>query len=193
MLAIGADAGQRIQGFLTEGLVEAFLHELCIAEDRRERSPQLVAHVGHKLVPVLAGDLEVLDGLGKLACACLHLFEEPGVLNGNHRLVCGGGGEVICPDERLAKEALGPAEGLLEVTPLHPISVKGLGARVSTRGLTPPAPASRSRALLAGAPRWNIPGRSHSTERAFGRGQVFTVIGGSGVGKSCVVWGSSTY
>jgi len=58
---------------------------------------------------------------------------------------------------RLAQEALGPAKGLVEVTPLHPINVKGLGARVSRPALTLPEPASRLRALLAGAPRWSIP------------------------------------
>src|SRR5262245_35341559 len=34
--AVGADAGERVQGFLAEGLVEAFLHELGITENRRQ-------------------------------------------------------------------------------------------------------------------------------------------------------------
>ena len=73
--------------FLAQRLVEAFLHEFGVAEDGGERRPQLVAHVGDELRLVLAGDLEVLDGLGKFARARLHLLEQPRILDGDHGLV----------------------------------------------------------------------------------------------------------
>jgi hypothetical protein len=38
-------------------------------------------------VLVLAGELEVLDRLGKLASTCLHLVEKAHILNGNNSLV----------------------------------------------------------------------------------------------------------
>src|SRR5262249_15808924 len=60
----------------------------------RERSPQLVAHVGYKLVLVLACDFEIFYGLGKLAGACLHLFEQPRVFNRDYGLVRKGIDEV---------------------------------------------------------------------------------------------------
>jgi hypothetical protein len=46
-----------------------------------------VAHVGHKLVLVLAGDFEVLDSLGKLTRPRLNFFEKARVLNGDDGLV----------------------------------------------------------------------------------------------------------
>jgi hypothetical protein len=36
---------------------------------------------------VLAGNLQILDSLGKFAGACLHLLEEARVFNGDHGLV----------------------------------------------------------------------------------------------------------
>src|SRR5262249_51142367 len=53
----------------------------------REWAPELVAHVGHELVVVLARDLEVLDDLGKLQSGRLNLVEKRRVLDGDHRLV----------------------------------------------------------------------------------------------------------
>src|SRR5262249_53569505 len=41
MLAVGADAGKGIEGLLTQGLVEAFLHEFGEAEDRGKRRSEL--------------------------------------------------------------------------------------------------------------------------------------------------------
>ena len=55
---------------------------------------QFVAHVGHELVLVLAGDLEIVDGLCKLARPCLHLFEKARVLDRNHSLIGEGGHEL---------------------------------------------------------------------------------------------------
>jgi len=68
-------------------LVEPLLYELGVAQNGRERCPQLVAHVGHELVFVLARDLEVLDGFGKLAGSRLHFFEKARVFNRDHGLV----------------------------------------------------------------------------------------------------------
>jgi hypothetical protein len=62
VLAVGVDAGQGIQRFLTEGLVEAFLHQLGVAE----RCSKLVAHVGDELRLVLTGDLKIFDSSGKV-------------------------------------------------------------------------------------------------------------------------------
>src|SRR5215467_8120466 len=87
MLAVGADASEGVERFRSLRLVEALLDEFGIPENGRERCPQLMAHVGHELVLVLARDLEVLDGLGKLARARLRFFEEARVLNRNHGLV----------------------------------------------------------------------------------------------------------
>jgi len=47
-----------------------------------------VAHVGHELVLVLAGDLEVFDRFGKFASARLYLLKQPGVLYRYDCLVC---------------------------------------------------------------------------------------------------------
>ena len=80
VLAVGADARERVDRFLGRRLVEAFLHELGVAEDGGERGPQLVAHVGDELRLVLAGDLE-------LAALLRDLLEQASVLNGDHGLV----------------------------------------------------------------------------------------------------------
>ena len=61
-------------------LVEAFLHQLGIAEDGGERGSQLMAHVGDELRLVLAGDL-------KLAALLGDLLEQAGVLQGDGGLV----------------------------------------------------------------------------------------------------------
>ena len=61
-------------------LVEAFLHQLGIAEDGGERGPQLVAHVGDELRLVLAGDLQFAALLGDL-------LEQASVLQRDGRLV----------------------------------------------------------------------------------------------------------
>ena len=87
MLAVGADAREGIERFRTLGFVEALLHQLCVTQDGGERGPQLVAHVGDELRFVLAGDLEVLDGLSKLLGSRLHLLEESCVLNGDYCLI----------------------------------------------------------------------------------------------------------
>src|SRR5215472_15237429 len=87
MLAVGADAGERIERFRSLWLVEAFLDEFRIAQNGCKRGSELVAHVGHELVLVLARDLEVLDGLGKLTRTRLHLLEKPRVFNRDYGLV----------------------------------------------------------------------------------------------------------
>src|SRR5262245_4704890 len=48
---------------------------------------RFVAHVGHELVLVLACDLEIFDGLGKLTCPRLHLFKKARVFNRDYGLV----------------------------------------------------------------------------------------------------------
>ena len=80
MLAVGADAREGIHRFLGQRLVEAFLHQLGVAEDGGERGSQLVAHVGDELRLVLAGDL-------KLAALLGDLLEQAGVLERDRRLV----------------------------------------------------------------------------------------------------------
>ena len=67
-------------GFLALRLVEAFLHQLGVAEDGGERRPQLVAHVGDELRLVLAGDLQ-------LAALLRDLLEQARVLQGDGGLV----------------------------------------------------------------------------------------------------------
>jgi len=47
-----------------------------------------MAHVGDELRLVLAGDFEIFNSLGKLARACLHFFEQAGVLDGYDSLTC---------------------------------------------------------------------------------------------------------
>ena len=89
MLAVGADAGEGVHRFLGQRLVEAFLHQLGVAEDGGERGPQLVAHVGDELRLVLARDL-------KLAALLRDLFEQPRVLDGDHGLVGEGLTSSIC-------------------------------------------------------------------------------------------------
>src|SRR5262249_42102113 len=59
MLAVGANAGERIQRFRTLGLIEALLHELGVAQDGRKRCSKLMAHIGDELRLVLAGNLEL--------------------------------------------------------------------------------------------------------------------------------------
>src|SRR5262249_30756341 len=80
VLAVGADAGQRVQGFLAEGLVETLLHELGVTENGSERGSKLVAHVGDELRFVLAGDL-------KLAALPSDLLGKTCILQCNRRLV----------------------------------------------------------------------------------------------------------
>src|SRR5215467_13703641 len=46
-----------------------------------------MAHVGHELVLVLARDLKIFDGLGKLARPRLDFLEQPHVLDRNYGLV----------------------------------------------------------------------------------------------------------
>ena len=65
VLAVGADAREGIHRFLGQRLVEAFLHQLGIAEDGGERGSQLVAHVGDELRLVLAGDLQARGSSGR--------------------------------------------------------------------------------------------------------------------------------
>jgi len=52
---------------LTKWFIEALLHHLRVAKDGGERGSELMTHVGHELRLVLAGDLQILDGFGKLA------------------------------------------------------------------------------------------------------------------------------
>ena len=80
VLAVGADAREGVHRFLGQRPVEAFLHQLGVAEDGGERGPQLVAHVGDELRLVLAGDLELAALLGDL-------LEQARVLERDGRLV----------------------------------------------------------------------------------------------------------
>jgi DNA-directed RNA polymerase subunit N (RpoN/RPB10) len=58
-LPFGADAGERIDGFLGQFPVKALLDQLGVAKGRCKRGPQLVAHVGNELLKLtaLVGDL----------------------------------------------------------------------------------------------------------------------------------------
>src|SRR5215467_10733427 len=85
--AFGADAREGIERFRSLRLVEAFLDEFGVTQNGRKRCPQLMAHVGHELVLMLAGDLEVLDGFGEFECTRLHFFEEASILYGDDSLV----------------------------------------------------------------------------------------------------------
>src|SRR5215470_8372289 len=67
VLAVGADAGEGIKRFRSLRLVEALLDEFGIPENGRKGGSELVAHVGHELVLVLACNLKIFDRLGKLA------------------------------------------------------------------------------------------------------------------------------
>jgi hypothetical protein len=78
--------------------VEAFLNELGVAKDRRERGPELMAHVGDKLRLVLASNL-------KLAALPGDFLEQASVLKRNRRLV----GEALHEaDDRSGKLAWPP-------------------------------------------------------------------------------------
>src|SRR5262249_41070315 len=90
VLAVGSDAGEGIERFRSLWLVEAFLYELGIPENGRERGPELVAHVGHELVLVLACDFQILDSFGKLPSTLLYLLEQPRVFNRDYGLVSEG-------------------------------------------------------------------------------------------------------
>src|SRR5262245_18844846 len=87
MLAVGVDTGEGVERFRTLQFIEAFLHEFGVAQDRGERRPQLMAHVGHELVLVLARYLKIFYGLCKLTCASLYLLEQPRVLDRDDGLV----------------------------------------------------------------------------------------------------------
>ena len=97
MLAVGTDAREDRQGFLRQWPVDAFLQKLGIAKHGGERRSQLMAHVGDELRLVLARDLELLDGSGKLPRPGLHFLEEPRVLDGDHRLVGKGSNKFDLP------------------------------------------------------------------------------------------------
>ena len=47
----------------------------------------IVAHIGHELVLVLARDLKIFDGLGKLPRPRLDFLEESRVLDGDNGLI----------------------------------------------------------------------------------------------------------
>src|SRR5262249_49981064 len=94
VLAVGADTGEGVERFRALRLVEAFLDELGIPENGRKRGPELVAHVGHELVLVLARDLKVFDGLGNLTLARLHSLKQASVLYSDHGRVGKGSDEL---------------------------------------------------------------------------------------------------
>src|SRR5262249_54525325 len=87
VFAVGADAGECIERLLWQRAVKALLDEFGIPENGRERSPELVAHVGHELILVLARDLKVFDSFGKLTRARLHFVEQPCILDGDDSLI----------------------------------------------------------------------------------------------------------
>src|SRR5215468_5297229 len=97
---------------------------------------------------------------------------------------------------RLTPETLRLVEGFVEVTPLGPIPIKGLGEPIEVFDLMG-AGAARTRfeaAARRGLTRYV--GRSAEMEQirgaldraSSGRGQVVTVVGDPGVGKSRLVW-----
>src|SRR5262245_39521648 len=67
-----------------------------------------MAHVGYKLVLVLACDLEVVDGLGEFAGSRLHLFKEARVFNRDYGLVRKGIDEL---DLTFGERAIGAPNG----------------------------------------------------------------------------------
>ena len=79
MRAGGVDVLQVLLLLLVEVTEHALRQHLGEADDRVQRRPQLVGHVGQELRLVLAGDLELPTLVRDLA-------EEPGVLDGQHRL-----------------------------------------------------------------------------------------------------------
>src|SRR5215467_3100623 len=87
MLAVGADASERIHRLLWLRSVKALLDEFGITQNGGERSSELVAHIGHELVLVLARDLKIFDSFGKLTGSGLHLLKKPRVFNRDHGLV----------------------------------------------------------------------------------------------------------
>jgi class 3 adenylate cyclase/tetratricopeptide (TPR) repeat protein len=97
---------------------------------------------------------------------------------------------------RITPETLRLVEGLVEVTPLGPIPIKGLGEPIEVFELMG---ASAARTRFEAAARRGLTryvGRSAEMEQirgaldraSSGRGQVVTVVGDPGVGKSRLVW-----
>src|SRR5262245_6303989 len=80
MLAVGADAAERIQRFRTLRLIEALLHQLSVAEDGGKRRSQLVTHVSDKLRLVLARNF-------KLVALSPDFFKKTRVLDGDDGLI----------------------------------------------------------------------------------------------------------
>src|SRR5262249_51244615 len=97
---------------------------------------------------------------------------------------------------QLTAETLRLVEGLVEVTPLGPVPVKGLGAPIEIFELVG---AGAARTRLEAAERRGLTrfvGRSTELEQlrealdqaSLGRGQVVAVVGEPGVGKSRLFW-----
>jgi hypothetical protein len=80
LLAVRANPREGSERLFAQWLVDAFLHQLGVAEHRSKRGPELVAHVGDEPRFVLAGNLELAALLG-------NLVEQPGVFQRNRRPV----------------------------------------------------------------------------------------------------------
>ena len=96
----------------------------------------------------------------------------------------------------LTAEVLRLAEGYVGVTPLGPMSVKGLGAPVEVYEVTGAGPVRTRLQAAAGRGLTTFVGRDHEMEQlrqalgraAAGHGQVVALVGEPGVGKSRLVW-----
>src|SRR5438552_7165736 len=93
MLAIVLDAIEHTAWPLRQLAVNAVDEQLRIAEDRVQRGPELVAHIGEELRFVLAGERELLALVGDLA-------EHPRVLDRQYRLA----GDSLHHPDRLRRE-----------------------------------------------------------------------------------------
>src|SRR5258708_39048787 len=93
MLAIVLDAIEHTARPLRQHPIDAIDEQLRITEDRVQRGPQLVAHIGEELRFVLTGERQLLALVGDLA-------EEACILDRQYRLA----GESLHQPPRLGRE-----------------------------------------------------------------------------------------